>query len=137
MSDSRLDERIIRVFEAYSRQDAAGAAAEFADDGTFHEVPRNLEFSKPEFRTFLEDTIFELYPDYTVEDYEAFTTHEWGTLIEWKFSGTHEGQVGDTEPTGAKISHPIVSVVTYGEDGISTWMDYFDPHALDDQLGRS
>lgn len=137
MAENGLNQHIEGVFEAYNRQDAAGAATEFSDDGTFHEVPRDLVFSKSEFRTFLADRVFQLYPDYTVVEREVFTNHPWGTLIEWTFSGTHEGKVGDTEPTGAEISLPIVSVVTVEDGGINTWMDFFDPQKLDDQLGRS
>lgn len=136
MSGNEVDDRIIRVFEAYSSQDAAGAAAEFADDGTFHEVPRDMVFSKPEYRTYLADAVFEVFPDYTVEHWTAFTTYHWGTLIEWTFSGTHEGNAGDTKPTEGRITLPIVSIVTLSDDGITTWMDFFDSDRLDEQLGR-
>lgn len=136
MEGGDLQQRIEGVFEAYNRQDAGAAAAEFAPDGTFYEMPRGEEFTKAEFRTFLDETIFVLYPDYQVEKSRTLSTYEWATVVEWTFSGTHEGTAGDTAPTGNQISLPIVSVVSGTEAGITSWRDFFDPQDLDEQLGR-
>lgn len=136
MSGGNLEQRIERVFAAYNRQDAEAVAAEFAPDGTFYEVPRGEEFTKTEFQEFLEGAIFEMYPDYQVEESRTLLTYEWATVIEWTFSGTHKGAVDETDPTGNRISLPIVSIVTGSEDGITSWRDFFDPQELDEQLGR-
>lgn len=136
MSSGDLQQRIERMFEAYNRQDAEAAAAEFAPDGTFYEIPRGEEFTKAEFREFLEDIIFVLYPDYQVEESQTLLTYEWATVIEWTFSGTHEGAVDETAPTGNRIFLPIVSVVRGSEHGITSWRDFFDSQDLDEQLGR-
>jgi len=127
----------MRVFEAYNRQDAEAAAAEFVPAGTFYEIPRGEEFTKAEFREYLDDIIFVLFPDYTVEESRTVLPYEWATVIEWRFSGTHEGTVGETDPTGDRISVPIVSTVTGSAEGITTWRDFFDPQKLDQQLGRN
>jgi len=136
MAGGDLQQRIEHVFEAYNRQDAGTAAAEFAPDGTFYEVPRGEEFTKAEFREFLDETIFVLSPDYQVEESRTLLTYEWATVVEWMFSGTHEGTVDDTAPTGNQISLLIVSVVSGSENGITSWRDFFDPQNLDEQLGR-
>lgn len=86
------------MFDACDRQDAAAAVSEFVPEGTFYEVPRDEEFTKTEFREFLDDTIFELYPDYRVEESRTLVTYEWATVTEWTFSGTHKGAVGETAP---------------------------------------
>lgn len=136
MSGGELQRRIERVFAAYNRQDAAAAAAEFAPDGTFYEVPRGEEFTKAEFRAFLEDAIFVMFPDYQVEESRTVLNHEWATVLEWTFSGTHKGAVDETAPTGNRVSLPIVSVVRGSENGITSWRDFFEPQTLDEQLGR-
>lgn len=136
MSGINLQQRIECVFEAYNRQDAAAVAAEFAPEGKFYEIPRGEEFTKAEFQKFLEDTIFVLYPDYQVEESKTHLSYEWATVVEWTFSGTHEGTVDETNPTGNRISLPIVSIVVGSDDGIISWRDFFEPQALDEQLGR-
>lgn len=136
MSGDSLRHRIERVFEAYNQQDAAAAAAEFATDGTFYEIPRGEEFTLTEFREYLTDTIFVLYPDYQVEESQTLLSHDWATVVEWTFSGTHSGAVDETAPMGKRISLPIVSTVVGTDDGIMSWRDFFDPEELDKQLGR-
>lgn len=136
MSQLAVDPHVERVFEAFDARDAAGAAAQFAPDGTYHEVPRNERFTREEFREYLADEVFAAFPDYGVEERQPLTADDWATTVRWSFGGTHEGEGGWFEPTGNSVVLPVVSVVTLAEDGISTWRDFFDPRALVAQLGR-
>lgn len=136
MAADSLHHHIECLFAAYDRQDAEAAAAQFAPGGKFHEEPRNKTFTKAEFREYLESNVFVVFPDYEVEEYRSLLDYRWATVIEWRFSGTHEGHVGELEPTGNRVTLPIVSVVTGSEEGITSFHDFFDPQKLDQQLGR-
>lgn len=136
MPEDVIDPRIERVFEAWDARDADLAAAQFAPDGRFHEVPRGEDFSREAFRSYLSEGVFSAFPDYSVEEKRVLTSHDWATVIEWTFSGTHEGDVGGTNATGTTVTHPIVSVVTVAEDGITSWRDFFDGQSLDQKLDR-
>lgn len=136
MSEPAIDPRIERVFEAWDAHDADRASEQFAQRGRFYEVPREREFSRAEFRDYLAEGVFELFPDYSVERRRVVTSHDWATVVDWTFSGTHEGAVGGTRPTGKTVSHPIISVITVADDGIISWRDFFDGQALDEKLER-
>lgn len=136
MAADRLHHHIERLFAAYDRQDAEAAAAQFAPEGKFHEEPRDETFSKTEFREYLESNVFVAFPDYQVEEYRTLVEYHWATVIEWRFSGTHEGAVGELDPTGNRVVLPIVSVAMGSKEGIMALHDFFDPQELDEQLGR-
>lgn len=132
---SDLDPRIRRVFDALDDHDPDTAAAAFADSGTFYEVPRDESFNRDAYRAYLAD-VFETFPDYRVDEVTVRTTYPWATTLEWVFTGTHDGDAGWFDPTGACVELAVVSVVTVGDDGIESWRDYFDIDELDAQLGR-
>ena len=136
MSQTEVDPHIERVFEALNDHDADGAAEEFAAGGMYYEVPWNREFSRDEFREYFADEMFETFPDYRVEVMKPFTTHNWATTMKWLFSGTQKRAMRGFEPTGKTVSLLVVSVVTISDDGISSWRNFFNMDALDEQLGR-
>ena len=136
MSQTELDPHVERVFDAFNDHDAGGAAEEFAERGMYYEAPQNREFSRDEFREYFADDVFETFPDYRVEAMKVFTTANWATTMKWLFSGTHEGAMRGFEPTGKNVSLLVVSVVTVSDDGISSWRNFFNIDALDEQLNR-
>lgn len=136
MAEVTIDARIEHAFEALDDRDADRVIEQFAPGGQFYEIPRGERFSRAEFREYLTEGVFKLFPDYRVEQKRVLAGHGWATVIEYTFSATHEGEIGGTEPTGETVSLPIVAVITVGDDGITSWRDFFDPQALDEQLGR-
>lgn len=136
MTDATIDARIERVFEALDDRAPDRVIEQFDPEGQFYEMPRGEAFSRAEFRDYLAEVVFELFPDYSIEQKQILTGHDWATVIEYTFSATHEGEVGGTKPSGETVSLPIVAVITVGDDGITSWRDFFDAQALDEQLER-
>lgn len=136
MSDATTDARIERVFEALDDRDADRVIEQFAPEGRFYEMPRGEAFSRAEFHDYLAEVVFELFPDYSVEQKQVLTAHDWATVVGYTFSATHEGEIRGTEPTGETVSLSIVAVITVSDDGITSWRDFFDAQALDEQLER-
>lgn len=136
MAAKQIDTCIERVFEALDDQDPDRVVEQFAPEGRFYEIPRGEEFARAEFRDYLADMVFEAFPDYSVEQTQVMTAHDWATVVEYTFSATHEGAVKKTDPTGKTVTLPIMAVFTVADDGITSWRDFFDEHALDEQLAR-
>lgn len=134
MSETDLNRHIERVFEAFDRQDAKQAAAQFAEDGVFVEATDDQTFSKTEFREYLAERIFVGFPDYTVIDTDVKTTYEWATVVEYTFRATHEGPLGERPPSGNRVTLPIVAVITVSNEGITAWRDYVDSERFREQL---
>lgn len=130
-----MDSRIERVFDAWNDQDADRAVEQFADDGRFYEVPRGEDFSRAEFRAYLAEMVFEVFPDYTVERTEVLVSHDWATVVDWTFSGTHKREVAGIQPTGNSVTLHLVSIITISDEGITSWRDFYDSDTLDEQLG--
>lgn len=99
-------------------------------------MPRGEAFSRAEFHDYLAEGVFELFPDYGVEQIRVLTAHDWATVVEYTFSATHVGEASGTEATGKTITLPIVAGITASDDGITSWRDFFDAQALDEQLER-
>lgn len=135
MAQTDIDPRIDRVFEAFDDQDAEKAVAEFADGGVFVETADDNEFSKAEFREYLADRVFVGFPDYSIVEKTVMSTYEWATVIEYTFQATHDGPLGDIDPTGNTVTLPIVAVITITDDGITSWRDYVDGQRFAAQLG--
>jgi len=130
-----IDPHIRRVFQAWDDQDADKAVEQFAEGGRFYERGGKEEFSKAELRDYLADYIFYAYPDYSIEETEVLTAHDWATVIEWSFRATFERPLGDTSPTGETVGISIVSVITVSDDGIDSWRDYTDHESYQEQVG--
>lgn len=135
MPNAGLDPRIRRVFEAFDKQDAEAAVAQFADDGIFVETADNETFTRDEFREYLADRVFTAFPDYSVTDTEVLTTYDWATVVEYTFQATHDGPLGETPPTGNTVTLSIVAVITVTDDGIATWRDYTNSERFAKQVG--
>lgn len=135
MTQSDIDPRIRRVFDALDDHDPDAAVDAFAESGVFYEVPRGESFTRQAYRAYLED-VFETFPDYRVDDVTVLTAYPWATTVEWVFTGIHDGDAGWFDSTGASVELTVVSVVTTGDNGITSWRDYFDLDDLGAQLGR-
>jgi steroid delta-isomerase-like uncharacterized protein len=74
------------------------------------------------------------FPDLTLTIREQFVPDESVSVIEYTFSGTHQGPLGDVAPTGKKISVIACSVLEAREGKIIREADYYDTLAMMQQL---
>ncbi len=74
------------------------------------------------------------FPDLTITIREQFAPDESVSIIEYTFSGTHQGPLEDVAPTGKKISVIACSVLEAREGKIIREADYYDTLAMMEQL---
>jgi steroid delta-isomerase-like uncharacterized protein len=74
------------------------------------------------------------FPDLTLTIREQFVPDESVSIIEYTFSGTHQGPLDDVAPTGKKISVIACSVLEAREGKIIREADYYDTLAMMEQL---
>jgi steroid delta-isomerase-like uncharacterized protein len=75
------------------------------------------------------------FPDLTITIRNQFVPDESASIIEYTFSGTHQGPLEDVAPTGKKISVIACSVLEAREGKIIREADYYDTLAMMQQLG--
>jgi steroid delta-isomerase-like uncharacterized protein len=74
------------------------------------------------------------FPDLTITIREQFVPNDSVSIIEYTFSGTHQGPLDDVAPTGKKISVIACSVLEARDGKIIREADYYDTLAMMEQL---
>lgn len=83
-----------------------------------------------EVRSFVE-----AFPDLTIEVRHHHLVDSSRSIIEYTFSGTHEGHLEDLPPTGKSVAVVACSVLEADNGAITREADYFDTVAMLAQLG--
>ncbi|MFW5972844.1 MAG: ester cyclase [Bacteroidota bacterium] len=76
------------------------------------------------------------FPDLTVEIRKQHVPYDSVSVIEYTFSGTHEGHLKELGPTGREISVVVCSVLEAQDGPIVRESDYYDTTADLSQLGQ-
>jgi predicted ester cyclase len=76
------------------------------------------------------------FPDLTITIRRQHVAADTVSVIEYTFSGTHDGELEGLAPTGRKVSVVACSVLEADGDTIKREADYFDTSALMAQLGQ-
>lgn len=126
--DDRTRDTVERLLDRLLDHDMAGFAAQWAPDGTM-----DFPFALPGAPAHLQgrDAVAEYLAGYTdvlaprrVVDQRWHGTDDPGTVV------IEFAVAGDVVPTGEPYEMRYVAVITVGEDGITSYRDYWNPAAF-------
>jgi steroid delta-isomerase-like uncharacterized protein len=81
------------------------------------------------------DTFTSAFPDLAIEVQHQHLPGESVSIVEYTFSGTHEGELEGIPPTGRRMAVVACSVAEIRDGRIVVERDYYDTLALMSQLG--
>jgi len=74
------------------------------------------------------------FPDFTITA-EALLEDDEIVMIEWRATGTHEGEFNGLPPTGRTFEHKGMSKFVIGDDKVQEERMYYNPIEIAEQLG--
>jgi steroid delta-isomerase-like uncharacterized protein len=125
-ANQRARAAILKLYEAYNRHDAAGAAALYAAGATHGDVAQDRVVEGPEAIAQGLRRFFAAFPDarWSAEHVLANGDH---ATASYRLTGTLRGRLGPFEPAGQRLALRGVHVVQTGVDGrIASSVDYWD-----------
>ncbi len=81
------------------------------------------------------ETFTTAFPDLTIDILHHHLSGEGVSVVEYTFSGSHQGDLEGIPPTGKRMEVAACSVVEIRDGRIIRERDYFDSLALLEQLG--
>jgi steroid delta-isomerase-like uncharacterized protein len=132
---SKNVETITRAHKFFNSRKLQECANEFADGGSYRDLPRGKDFSKGEFIGFMQGWI-QAFPDCQVADARYLDAGD-TVIVEFKARGINNGPLGSFPPTGKKIDLPYCEVVRFDKQGkIDQVTAYYDLLSMLSQLGH-
>jgi len=119
---------------AWADGDADAVSRQFAPDGTYVDPTLPGPLRKEEIAGFVASLVT-AFSGLTFE-YESISSDDNRVIAQWRMKGTHTGPMpGLPEPTGRTVDLPGVDVITVGQDGITSAVNYLDRITFLAQLG--
>jgi steroid delta-isomerase-like uncharacterized protein len=128
-----VDPRIDPAIAAFNDQDPDRLMAEMTVDALFTD-PLEEAISGEDLREYISD-IFRAFPEIRLEVDRVIHSNDGVVAIQGEYVGTHDGPLQGIPPTGNAVSVPTMTVIDVGEDGITSWRDYWDRETFSAQLG--
>lgn len=134
MATTTADTALEGWAEHWSSHDMAQLLSLFTDDCVYEDVTLGIvNHGKGELAAFATG-FFTAFPDFHVELLARFDTGAWAG-VEWRMSGTHEGDLMGTPPTHRHFSLRGASTFALHGGKIQRCSDYWDFVTFAKQLG--
>ena len=130
-------EALVRsYYDALNARDYDRAAGAFSETCDYVSVASGVRFTG--YSSLLNGLreFAEAFPDWRV-DVEHVVSSGDEVVVEWKTSGTHEGEFRGAPPTGIRWERSGCAVAEVRGGKIVRYRDYFDRATLLEQLGPS
>jgi steroid delta-isomerase-like uncharacterized protein len=122
------------MFAAIESRDFPTLRVLFAPNA-IHTTPDGARVSGPEPVIAEVQGFVTAFPDLALEIRDQHEAGHSCSIIEYTFSGTHEGPLDDVPPTGSRIAVDACSVLEAEDGTIRRESDYYDTLAMLTQLG--
>jgi len=118
---------------AYNSHDADAAAALYADDVTNTQMPwgKTVEGREAMRSTYLK--VFQAFPDIHLEVENLLEGDQW-VVVEWRFSGTMQGEFAGHAPNGNTFNMKGCEVFQITDGKIHVQRGYWDKATMFSQL---
>ena len=128
-----LPEPVRAYIQGWNDHDSAAVARSMTPDGTYID-PTTPAPLPPEALAGYVDVTLAALPDLQFAIDGTVIAGD-RMAVQWRMLGTHTGPLpGLPEPTGRRCDLPGIDVITFGPDGISSIVGYFDQKTLLEQL---
>lgn len=120
-------------FDAWDAHDTNAILNTFTSDGTYSDPVGGINLSGKAYEDYA-NSLFTAFPDLKLELITNTVASNGLVAAPWLLFGTHEGPVGDFQPTGHTITLPGCDFITVDNGKIKNVQGYFDPEYLFEQL---
>ncbi len=126
-------EIVKEYFDAWDAHDTNAILNTFTPDGTYSDPVGGTNLSGQNYIDYA-NSLFTAFPDLKLELVSTTPASNGMIAAPWLLFGTHQGPVGDIQPTGNKITLIGCDFITVENGKIKQVLGYFDPEYLFRQL---
>ena len=128
------DTEIVQVyFDAWNDHNTKAILETFTEDGIYSDPVGGKNLSGQVYSDYAA-SLFSAFPDLKLELIANTVASNGMVTAPWLLFGTHQGPVGDIQPTGRAISLPGCDFITVQDGKIKEVRGYFDPEYLFNQI---
>ena len=120
-------------FAAWDAHNTDAILATFASDGSYSDPVGGKNLSGQKYVDYV-NSLFTAFPDLKLELISNKIASNGMVSAPWLLFGTHQGPVGELEPTGKAIILPGCDFIEVENGKIKQVLGYFDPEYLFAQL---
>ena len=129
-----IETEIVKAyFDAWDAHDTKAILDTFTTDGTYSDPVGGQNLSGKNYEDYA-NSLFTAFPDLKLELIANTVASNGMVAAPWLLLGTHQGPVGDIQPTGRLITLPGCDFISVENGKIKLVMGYFDPDYLFSQL---
>ena len=126
-------EIVKKYFDAWNTHDTEAILATVTGDGTYSDPVGGKHLSGQKYADYAA-SLFTAFPDLKLELIANLVASNGMVAAPWLLFGTHQGPVGDIQPTGRSITLPGCDFITVENGKIKEVLGYFDPEYLFTQI---
>ena len=120
-------------FDAWNSHDVEAILDSLTPDGTYSDPVGGKNLSGQSYADYA-NSLFSAFPDLELELISNTIASTNIVSAPWLLFGTHQGSVGEYQPTNHKIVLPGCDFITVENGKVKTVRGYFDPDDLFEQL---
>ena len=122
-----------KYFKAWGAHSTEAILATFTEDGTYSDPVGGKNLSGQNYADYA-NSLFTAFPDLKLELITNTVASNGMVTAPWLLFGTHNGPVGELQPTGKTVVLPGCDFITVKNGKIEQVRGYFDPEYLFEQL---
>ena len=122
-----------KYFAAWGAHDTNAILSTFTSDGTYSDPVGGDNLSGQAYADYA-NSLFAAFPDLKLELISNKIASNGMVSAPWLLFGTHQGPVGELQPTGNSVVLPGCDFITVKKGKIKQVLGYFDPDCLFEQL---
>lgn len=130
---SYATEAVNKYFDAWNSHDTDAILDSLTPDGTYSDPVGGVNLSGQAYADYA-NSLFSAFPDLKLELISNIVASNGMVAAPWLLFGTHQGVVGDFQPTERCITLPGCDFITVENSKVKEVRGYFDPDYLFNQL---